>query len=172
MLGLTDRTLQGDVAFVDVLAAMGATVTRDDAGTEVRAQQGTLQGGSFDLTHLSDTAPSLAVVAPFATSPVTITGIDFIRRKEIDRIDAVATELTHCGIDVTVDPDGWTIRPGRPTAAVVQTSDDHRMAMSFALLGLRVPGIAIEDPGCVAKTYPGYFVDLARLAAPAVGGGR
>jgi len=170
VLGLTDRTLQGDVAFVDVLAAMGATVTRDDAGTEVRAQRGTLRGGSFDLTHLSDTAPSLAVVAPFATSPVTITGIDFIRRKEIDRIESVAAELTRCGIDVTVDPDGWTIRPGRPTAALVQTSDDHRMAMSFALLGLATPGIEIAGPGCVVKTFPGYWDLLDQLRGAGRGG--
>ena len=163
VLGLTDQALQGDVAFADVLAAMGATVSRDASGTEVRAERGTLRGGTFDLTHFSDTAQSLAVVAPFAADPVTVTGIDFIRHKEIDRIDAVATELTRCGIDVTIDPDGWTIRPGHPRAAVVQTSDDHRMAMSFALLGLVVPGIEIADPGCVAKTFPAYWDLLDQL---------
>jgi 3-phosphoshikimate 1-carboxyvinyltransferase len=162
--GLTDAALQGDAAFADVLAAMGATVTRDATGTEVRsAGPGTLSGGTFDLTHLSDTAQTLAVVAPFATSPVTVTGIGFIRRKETDRIAAVATELARCGIDVTTDDDGWTIHPGRPRPATVQTYEDHRMAMSFALLGLAAPGIAVADPACVAKTFPTYWHLLADL---------
>ncbi len=163
VLGLTDTALQGDVAFAEVLAAMGATVTRDGTGTEVRAERGTLRGGTFDLTHFSDTAPTLAVVAPFASGPVSVTGIDFIRRKEIDRIEAVATELTRCGITVSVDPDGWTIQPGPPKPAVIETSEDHRMAMSFALLGLASSGIEIRDPGCVAKTFPGYWDLLDRL---------
>ncbi|CAN5781163.1 3-phosphoshikimate 1-carboxyvinyltransferase [soil metagenome] len=165
VLGLTDEALQGDVAFAGVLAEMGATVVRDATGTEVRAERGSLRGGTFDLTHFSDTAQTLAVVAPFAGSPVSVTGIGFIRRKEIDRITAVATELQRCGIAVHTDHDGWTIRPGRPGAAVVQTSDDHRMAMSFALLGLAAPGIAIADPACVAKTFPRYWDLVAVLRA-------
>jgi 3-phosphoshikimate 1-carboxyvinyltransferase len=165
--GLAAGAIQGDVRFVDVLAAMGATVTADDRGTEVRVSAGTLQGGTFDLTHFSDTAQTLAVVAPFATSPVTVTGIGFIRRKETDRIAAVATELARCGLDATVEADGWTIRPGRPRPTVVRTYDDHRMAMSFALLGLAVPGIAIADPGCVAKTFPGYWQLLGRVSGRA-----
>ena len=124
-------------------------------------------GGTFDLTHFSDTAQTLAVVAPFAGSPVTVTGIGFIRRKETDRIAAVATELARCGIAVTVDPDGWTISPGRPRPTVVQTYDDHRMAMSFALLGLAAEGIEIADPGCVAKTFPGYWQLLGRVSGRA-----
>ncbi len=163
VLGLTADALQGDVAFADVLARMGATVTRDERGTEVRAERGTLRGGRFDLTHFSDTAQTLAVVAPFADAPVKVTGIGFIRRKEVDRIAAVATELERCGVGVTVEPDGWTIRPGPPHAATVETSEDHRMAMSFALLGLVVPGIRIVDPACVAKTFPGYWDLLHQL---------
>ncbi|HEX2576693.1 MAG TPA: 3-phosphoshikimate 1-carboxyvinyltransferase [Aquihabitans sp.] len=163
VLGLTDGALQGDVAFARVLADMGADVSADATGTEVRAERGTLRGGRFDLTHLSDTAQTLAVVAPFASDPVAITGIGFIRRKEVDRIEAVATELRRCGVDVTVDADGWTVRPGAPGPAVVQTYDDHRMAMSFALLGLVTPGIEIAGPGCVAKTFPGYWALLDRL---------
>ncbi|QXC63446.1 3-phosphoshikimate 1-carboxyvinyltransferase [Aquihabitans sp. G128] len=171
VLGLTEQALQGDVAFADVLGAMGATVTRDDVGTEVRAERGSLTGGTFDLTHFSDTAQTLAVVAPFASSPVSVTGIGFIRRKEIDRIEAVATELARCGIEVAIDADGWTIRPGTPRPTVVQTSDDHRMAMSFALLGLAVPGIAIAEPGCVAKTFPRYWdLPIFGLAPDAASG--
>lgn len=167
VLGLTDKAIQGDVAFADVLAAMGASVTRDHSGTEVRAERGAMRGGTFDLTHFSDTAQTLAVIAPFAAEAVTITGIDFIRRKEIDRIEAVATELVRCGISVTVDPDGWTIQPGMPQPAAIHTSDDHRMAMSFALLGLAADGISITGPGCVSKTFPGYWRLLDELRASA-----
>ena len=161
--GLTDRALQGDVAFADVLAAMGAEVHRDERGTEVRMTAGDLSGGRFDLTHFSDTAQTLAVVAPFATSAVTITGIGFIRRKEIDRVAAVARELQRCGVTVAVDDDGWTITPGRPRPVTFETYEDHRMAMSFALLGLAVPGIRIAGPSCVAKTFPGYWQMLDSL---------
>ncbi len=163
--GLGTGALQGDAAFAEVLAAMGATVTVDATGTEVRAERGTLTGGTFDLTHISDTAQTLAVVAPFASGPVTVTGIGFIRRKETDRVTAVATELARCGIEVVTDPDGWQIHPGSPRPTVVQTYDDHRMAMSFALLGLAGPGIEIADPGCVAKTFPGYWQLLDALRA-------
>ena len=165
--GLGDAALQGDAAFADILAAMGATVHRDPTGTEVRAQRGALRGGSFDFTDISDTAQTLAVVAPFAADPVTIAGIGFIRAKETDRMAAVATELARCGIDVRVDPDGWTIRPGAPVPATVETYDDHRMAMSFALLGLVTPGIAIAGPACVAKTFPAYWslLDALRRSA-------
>ena len=161
--GLTGQSIQGDVAFVEVLAAMGASIEHDVDGTTVSADRSSLRGGSFDLTHFSDTAPTLAVVAAFASEPVTITGIGFIRRKETDRIEAVATELRRCGIEVAIDPDGWTIQPAQPHAAVVQTYDDHRMAMSFALLGLGAAGIEIADPGCVAKTFPGYWAMLDEL---------
>ena len=92
-----------------------------------------------------------------SNKPVTITGIGFIRRKETDRIGAVVAELARCGIEATEDDDGFTIRPGRPAPATVRTYDDHRMAMSFALLGLRAPGIEIADPGCVAKTFPTFW---------------
>lgn len=163
VLGLTDHSRQGDVAFAEVLASMGAVVNRDGSGTEVQVEPGRLRGGTFDLTHFSDTAQTLAVVAPFASDPVTVTGIGFIRHKEVDRIAAVANELSRCGVPVTVNPDGWTIGPAHPTASVVQTSNDHRMAMSFALIGLAVDGIQIADPGCVAKTFPGYWDLLDQL---------
>ena len=162
--GLGTDAHQGDAGFADLLAAMGADVVRDADGTEVRAD-GRPAGGEFDLTHLSDTAQTLAVVAPFADGPVRISGIGFIRGKETDRVHAVATELARCGIDVDEDDDGWTIRPGTAHPTTVRTYQDHRMAMSFALLGLRVPGIAIADPGCVAKTFPGYWAMLDELRA-------
>lgn len=163
--GLTRGSIQGDVAFVDVLAAMGAQVDVDDNGMTIRCERGNLVGGVHDLTHISDTAQTLAVAAPFAQSEVEVTGIGFIRHKETDRVAAVATELARCGVDVTVNPDGWTIKPGRPHGAVIQTYQDHRMAMSFALLGLVTPGISIADPACVAKTFPGYWELLGRVSA-------
>jgi 3-phosphoshikimate 1-carboxyvinyltransferase len=165
--GLGPDALQGDTAFADVLAELGCSVVRDASGTEVIARRGALGGGSFDLADFSDTAQTLACVAPFAIEPITITGIGFIRRKETDRIAAVAAELGRCGIRVDTLDDGWTIHPGPPQPAVVQTYDDHRMAMSFALLGLSAPGIAIADPSCVAKTFPGYWSMLASLRSRA-----
>lgn len=165
VLGLTDTARQGDTAFAGVLAGMGASLTSDIQGTEIRAERGVLRGGTFDLTHFSDTAQTLAVVATCAREPVTVTGIGFIRRKEIDRITAVATELRRGGIEVRVDDDGWTITPGPARPAVIQTSEDHRMAMSFALLGLVAPGIEIAGPTCVAKTFPGYWHLLDDLRA-------
>lgn len=161
--GLGSASLQGDARFASELQQLGATVHQDATSTTVVGPAHPLHGGTFDLTHISDTAQTLAVLAPFADRPVTVSGIGFIRRKEIDRVAAVATELRRCGVLVDVDDDGWTIHPGSVGPAVIETSDDHRMAMSFALLGLRVPGIAIAGPGCVAKTFPGYWQLLAGL---------
>jgi 3-phosphoshikimate 1-carboxyvinyltransferase len=166
--GLHLGSAQGDVGFATVLGEMGLTVTdrRDGAGSITVERVGSsIGGGTFDLTHLSDTAQTLAAVAAFASEPVRIEGIGFIRRKEIDRVAAVATELRRCGVDVRVDDDGWTIGPSTVSPAVIETYDDHRMAMSFALVGLRAPGIAIARPACVAKTFPGYWAMLEGLRA-------
>ncbi len=160
--GLGTGSLQGDVAFVDVLEQMGAQVVRGSDFTEVRGT-GSLRGVTVDMGELSDTAQTLAAVAVFADGPTEVTGIGFIRRKETDRIAAVVTELQRCGIDATETDDGFRIVPGTPQPAVIETYDDHRMAMSFALLGLRAEGIRIADPGCVAKTFPGYWAELDRL---------
>jgi len=162
--GLGQDSWQGDLAFVDALEQMGARVERGASSTTVTGS-GTLHGVEVDFADLSDTAQTLAVVAPFASSPTTITGIGFIRRKETDRIAATVTELRRCGIHAEELPDGIRIHPGAPRPATVSTYDDHRMAMSFALLGLRVPGIRIADPGCVAKTFPGYWTVLEALRA-------
>jgi 3-phosphoshikimate 1-carboxyvinyltransferase len=141
---------------------MGATVERTASATTVKGT-GTLHGSTVDLRDFSDMVPTLAVVAAFADSPTTITGVGFIRGKESDRIDAVVTELKRCGIDASANDDGMTIYPGTAHGAVIETYDDHRIAMSFSVLGLRVPGIEIADPGCVAKTFPEFFDALDRL---------
>ncbi|TVP64643.1 MAG: 3-phosphoshikimate 1-carboxyvinyltransferase [Nitriliruptor sp.] len=160
--GLTAASHQGDAGFAAVLGRMGAEVVVDEHGTEVRGT-GSLRGIEVDLGAMSDTAQTLAAVAVFAEGPTRITGIGFIRAKETDRIEAVVTELSRLGIDAREERDGLLIHPGRPSPGVVATYDDHRMAMSFALLGLVVPGIAIADPGCVAKTFPSYFEVLEQL---------
>jgi 3-phosphoshikimate 1-carboxyvinyltransferase len=99
----------------------------------------------------------------FADTPTRVSGVGFIRAKESDRIGALASELTRAGIAVATDEDGFTVTPGSVRPTRFRTYDDHRMAMSLALLGLRAPGVEIENPGCVAKTYPDFFVDLASL---------
>jgi 3-phosphoshikimate 1-carboxyvinyltransferase len=163
--GLSRSSLQGDVAFVDVLESMGAQVTWLADAIEVQGT-GTLRGVTVDLRDLSDTAQTLAVVAAFAEGPTEITGIGFIRAKETDRIGAVVTELRRVGIDADETPDGLVVHPGSPRPAVIETYGDHRMAMSFALLGLRCEGIDIADPGCVAKTFPHFFEVLDGLREP------
>ena len=161
--GLGSGSLQGDVAFADVLGRMGATVTRSADSLTVTVG-GPLRGVDVDMADISDTAQTLAAVAVFAESPTRVRGIGFIRKKETDRIAAVVTELRRAGIDAVEDEDGFTVHPGVPRPTRFATYEDHRMAMSLSLLGLRTPGIEISDPGCVAKTYPDFFTDLARLS--------
>ncbi|MHB1138370.1 MAG: 3-phosphoshikimate 1-carboxyvinyltransferase [Microthrixaceae bacterium] len=160
--GLGTGSQQGDVAFVDALQRMGAGVERGADHVTVTGT-GELQGIEIDMSDISDTAQTLAVLAPFASSPTRVTGIGFIRHKETDRVGAVVTELSRLGVDAREEPDGFVIHPGTPTGGVVQTYEDHRMAMSFALIGLRVPGIRIAEPSCVAKTFPGFWQALDGL---------
>ena len=164
MDGLGSRSTQGDLGFVRILEQMGASLTMTDDRTTVRGPQGgALRGGDFDFNVISDTAQTLAAIAPFADSPVTVRGIAHNRLKETDRIADVATELRRLGQVVDEFADGFTIHPRPVTPAEVHTYDDHRMAMSFALTGLRAPGVTILDPGCTAKTFPDYFQRLAEL---------
>ena len=159
--GLGADSLQGDVRFVDVLAAMGAEVRVERASITVRG--GILRGVTADFSQISDTAQTIAAVAVFAEGPTTVTGIGFIRNKETDRITAVVTELRRLGIDAAEDPDGFTVHPGPTVASTIETYDDHRMAMSMALIGLVREGVVIADPSCVRKTFPSYFEELERL---------
>jgi 3-phosphoshikimate 1-carboxyvinyltransferase len=169
--GLGHGSLQGDLGFAEVLERMGAEVERGPSSTTVIGT-GRLRGIEVDMRQLSDTAPTLAVVAAFAEGPTRMTGIGFIRGKETDRVGNVVAELRRLGVEAEEEPDGLTVRPGagalRP--ATVQTYDDHRMAMAFALAGLRHEGVQIADPGCVAKTFPGYWSLLEGLRDPSHGG--
>jgi 3-phosphoshikimate 1-carboxyvinyltransferase len=162
--GLTAQSLQGDVVFVDCLEKMGCDVRRGDHGITVIG--GPLRGIDVDMNAISDTVQTLSVVALFAEGATRIRNVGHIRHKETDRIGAVATELRKLGANVEEHDDGLTIEPPSPKplkAATIDTYHDHRMAMSFALAGLRIPGVRIANPSCVDKTYPRFFDDLKAL---------
>jgi 3-phosphoshikimate 1-carboxyvinyltransferase len=160
---LTRRSRQGDMAFLDVLAAMGCHIVEGDGWIEVAGPE-QLRGVDVDLRDAPDTAQTLAAIAPFADTPTVIRGIASARFKETDRVAATCAELTRLGVPVREQPDGLIIEPCRNIRpAVVRTYDDHRMAMAFALIGLKVPGISIENPACVSKTFPRYFDVLEQL---------
>lgn len=152
---------QGDLRLAEILARMGCQLTWGDDFVELQGPD-QLTGIDVDMADLSDVAQTLAAIAPFASSPVRIHGVGHIRRKETDRVAAVATELKRLGASVVEREDGWEISPSRLAAAVVETYDDHRMAMSFAVTGLRVPGLKIANPRCVAKTFPDFFEQFER----------
>jgi 3-phosphoshikimate 1-carboxyvinyltransferase len=159
--GLSMDGLQGDVGFVDLLEKMGCEVERLNGGLTVRG--GPTYGINVDMNDVSDTVMTLAAVACFAERPTTIRNVAHVRHKETDRLAALAAELRRVGAEVDEFADGLAITPRPLHGAEIETYNDHRMAMSMALLGLRVPGIVIKDPGCVAKTYPGFFRDLEKL---------
>lgn len=131
------------------------------AGTQTPA----FHGITVDMSSCSDQAITLAAIAPFADSPTCITGIGHIRFQESDRIHAICTELTRMGIRCEETQDSITIYPGTPKPCTVATYDDHRMAMGFALTGLRTEGIVIDDPGCCRKTFENYFEVLDQVIA-------
>lgn len=162
--GLTADALQGDVAFCDVLEQMGCHVQRDSGALTVsgRAEHGI----DIDMNAISDTVQTLAVVALFASSPTRVRGVAHNRFKETDRIADLARELRKLGANVQEFDDGLAIEPLPPASAgasVLETYEDHRMAMSLALAGLKIPNVWIDNPSCTAKTYPNYFADLERL---------
>lgn len=166
--GLTAEALQGDVRFaLEVLAEMGCQVTSDAAGiTVVGPPHGQLRGIDRDMSAISDTSLTLAAIAPFANSPTTVRNIAHSRLQECDRIAAACAELTHLGVRVEEHPDGFTVYPTETLQpAEIETYNDHRVAMSFALVGLRSPGVVIRNPACVAKTFPDFWQRLARLSA-------
>jgi 3-phosphoshikimate 1-carboxyvinyltransferase len=164
--GLGTRSLQGDRKLVHILERMGCRVVEGDDFTELFGPaDGKLQGVEVDMADLSDVAQTLAVIAPFASSPTRVTGIGFIRRKETDRIGAVVRELNQLGVRAEEEADGFIVYPGEPRPGEVATYEDHRMAMSFAVLGLKRHGIVIQEPDCVSKTFPSYFEVLETLRA-------
>jgi 3-phosphoshikimate 1-carboxyvinyltransferase len=164
--GLGTSSIQGDARFVDVLERMGCRIQREPARLTVhgppRGRQ--LSGVDVDLNDMPDTAQTLAVVALFADGPTVIRNVENLRVKETDRLAALTRELTKLGADVEEAAAGLTVYPPqRLVPAAVATYDDHRMAMSFALAGLRCSGVEINDAGCCAKTFPDFFERFERM---------
>lgn len=159
--GLSRKSLQGDVEFCDCLAQMGASVEYGPDSITVTGSK--LHGIDVDMNGISDTVQTLSVVALFAEGPTRMRNVAHIRHKETDRIDATARELRKLGATVEEFDDGLEVTPATLHGAAIDTYHDHRMAMSFALAGLRTPGVAIRNPGCTSKTYPEFFDDLTRL---------
>ena len=154
--GLTDRAMQGDAAFCRVLERMGCEVRQDASGTTV-SRHGELRGIEVNMVDLSDLVPTLAAVAPFATSRTDIHGVGFIRGKESDRLTDLCAELRKASVDAQDNPDGLVVEPSAPHTATLSTHHDHRLAMSFALVGLGASGIIVEDPDVVSKSWPGFW---------------
>jgi 3-phosphoshikimate 1-carboxyvinyltransferase len=164
--GLGRDSLQGDVGFCDALARMGCGVTWEADAVTVSGRAG--HGIDIDMNAISDTVPTLAVVALFADGPTAIRNVAHVRDKETDRISDLVRELRRLGADVEERHDGLTVWPngrGLLAAARLATYDDHRMAMSLSLAGLKITGVEIEDPACVGKTFPDYWHRLGALAA-------
>jgi 3-phosphoshikimate 1-carboxyvinyltransferase len=159
--GLGRDAQQGDYAFTGILEQAGARVTRGGSDTRVE-RAGPFHGVDVDMHHISDTVMTLAAIAPLAAGPTRIRNVANIRIKETDRLAATVTELRRLGQQVKHGDDWLEIVPAPIVPAVVHCYDDHRMAMSFAILGAAAGGVTIEDPACVSKTYPAFFSDLAR----------
>ncbi len=155
--GLPPGSVQGDLGLLDALEAMGCSVVREAERIVLCAPATGLRGIEVDGNAWPDAVLALAVVALFAEGPTTIRGIAHLRLKESDRLRALESELQRLGARARATADALRIEPGPPRAATIETFEDHRMAMSFALAGLRIPGVKIRDPGCVAKTWPGFF---------------
>lgn len=161
--GLPGDSLQADVRVLDVLEAMGCTVLRGAHFVELRAPADGLRGVDVDMNEMPDAVLAIAVVALFAAGPTRIRNVANLRIKETDRLAALETELRRLGAGAEAGRDALRIVPAPLRAAAIETYDDHRMAMAFALAGLRVPGVVIREPSCVAKTWPDYFDALERL---------
>ena len=154
---LTPGTLQPDYGFMAVLERLGCTVANGGDGVTIVGPDCLRGGFTVDMRPLSDAAPTLAAIAPFADSPITITGVEHIRHHECDRIDAMCRSLSSLGVPVEEHPDGLTIRPARPRLAVLDTFEDHRIAMSLSVLGAAAEGVELLNPACVSKTCPTFF---------------
>ncbi len=161
--GFPQGSIQADLALLPILERMGCRVARRPDALEVSGPEGPLRGVDVDMNALPDAALALAVVALFAQGPTRIRNVANLRIKETDRLAALEKELSKLGASARSGSDFLEIEPGPLRPATIDTYDDHRMAMAFALAGLRIPGVAIRDPGCVAKTWPGYFALLETL---------
>jgi 3-phosphoshikimate 1-carboxyvinyltransferase len=158
---ISRQSLQGDIRFLAVLQEMGASVSESGQGITVCGKE--LKGLTVDMGDMPDMVPTLAVVAAFAKGATRISNVAHLRAKESDRLAAVATELTRMGISVFAGADELVIEGGQPRSASIRTYEDHRMAMSFAVAGLMVPGIVITEAFCVEKSFPNFWDVWERL---------
>ena len=162
--GLSPGSTQADVGMLDVLVEMGCAVRWQGARLVVEGPPGgALRGVDRDMGRMPDAALGLSVMCLFAAEPSRLRRLGTLRLKETDRLAALATEISRAGAEAVVEGDDLLIHPGSLRPARFHTYDDHRMAMSFALVGLRQEGVEISDPGCVTKTWPGFFTMLERL---------
>jgi 3-phosphoshikimate 1-carboxyvinyltransferase len=149
------NSVQGDLRFLDLLEQMGCTILRDSAGIGVVG--GRLRALEVDLANMPDQVPTLAVVTAFAEGTSRIKNIAHLKTKESNRLAATITELNKMGIETGQSGNTLIVKGGRPRGAVIDTYDDHRIAMSFSLAGLKVPGISIRNEACVSKSFPGFW---------------
>lgn len=152
---ITENTRQGDIGFTGILEQMGCEVFHEPDG--IRVKGGGLSGIEADMGDMPDMVPTLAVVAAFADGKTVIKNVAHLKDKESDRLGSVARELSKMGIKATTDDAGMVVTGGTPHGAEIETYNDHRMAMSFSLAGLRVPGVTIKDEQCVDKSFPDYW---------------
>lgn len=154
--------LQGDIKFLKVLVRMGCKIEDDKDGVVMIPPKDKFLGGSFDLSSFSDQALTLAAIAPFASSKVCIMNVGHIRYQECDRIDAIVKNLAKMRIAAIEQKDNVFILPGKPEGCIVETFDDHRVAMAFSLVGTMIDGIQIKNPSCTRKTFENYFEVLEK----------
>ena len=164
VMGVNTDSIQGDVRFADLLQQMGCRVTRESDGIVVAG--GPLNAIEADLTDMPDQVPTLAVVAAFSEGTTVIKNVAHLKSKESDRLTATVTELNKMGIDATCTESELIITGGAPRGAVVETYNDHRIAMSFAIAGLNVPGICIRNESCVEKSFPTFWQVFEGLYRP------
>ncbi|HET6336485.1 MAG TPA: 3-phosphoshikimate 1-carboxyvinyltransferase [Polyangiales bacterium] len=165
VVDLPGKSAQADMRVLDVFERMGAMVRRGPNSVELQGPAGGLNGVEVDMNDMPDAVLALAVAAAFAKSETVIRNVANLRIKETDRLQALEAELQRLGAGAEAGPDWLRIRPGQLRAATIETYDDHRMAMAFALAGLKVPGIVIKDPACVSKSWPKYFDTFQALSA-------
>ncbi|RPH36689.1 3-phosphoshikimate 1-carboxyvinyltransferase [bacterium] len=160
--GVKKDSVQGDSRFVEILEAMGCRVMWPGGGVTIRGPE-TLEGVDVDMNTMPDVVPTLAAVALFAHGRTSIRNVAHLRYKESDRLQALVTELGKLGAAVTLRPDGLDILPSPLHRAQLATYGDHRLVMSFALAGLRVPGVRVEEPDSVKKSYPRFWAEFEKF---------
>lgn len=154
--GLTRNSIQGDASFCYVLARMGCSVTQNDKATTV-TRVGPLRGLAINMVEMSDLVPTLAAVAAFAEGATEIHGVGFIRNKESDRLGDLCRELRRTGVGAVDTGDGLIVTPAPMQMATLETHNDHRLAMAFALVGLGASGMVVDEPEVVSKSWPGFW---------------